>query len=191
MFGSSSTNGMEFGVSSDVPHQLLMRLKSFVVLALLASMVSGCALADEFPQSEYEIEQLFIIGTDCDEDCLSTKFEFPAYHNSLAPVLDAITVDVVLREPEGFEYCLSYFGDQSCAASEDSWLEVFAGNLTFPCGPHDHGFLFEAARNEFVGDVLTNLPSLWLAYVDGEVAAIEAETADELLPMFQCAVEAD
>ena len=161
---------------------------SLIGIVVLAALFVGCgAIAD--PYSDYTIEEQFILRGLCQPDCSITHFDFDAASPSGERMPNALIVEVSPRDTEGFQYCINYFDNQSCGQSDLIWNQVSAAALLFPCGTHVSGFLIRAERGDFAEEGGFTLPSYWLAYKGGQVAAVEGETADELAPMFNC--EAD
>ncbi len=102
----------------------------------------------------------------------------------------ALEFSIEPHPPGGFDYCVKVFGNEVCGSSNAIWENVFGVALSLPCGETAKGILLAALRDEYVDDERVELETIWFSYVDGQVTSIQAETADELLPMFQCDPEA-
>jgi len=157
-----------------------------VVLALCISQVA-CTKPSSSP--DHELHESMIIESGCISDCNDTHMLFYADNIDESDSIVGVELSVAPNDTVGFDYCLTYFNDQSCGESQLTWSSVLGGHLTFPCGDPNTGYLIEALRAEYAGGEARDLPSIWLAYANGEIAAIEGETPEAVSSMFVCSGE--
>jgi len=117
------------------------------------------------------------------------EFSFPAYVGDVLSIQDAISVSVDLESDPGFRFCIRYFDRQACGESPSDWMKPTIVELRFPCQSHNRGFLIEVTRRRSANGSAANVLPLWLAYANSEIAAVEGETPEALLPMFVCGGE--
>lgn len=168
-----------------------MRGVTFFSMAAIAFLSMFLAACDDrrSPYDEFTADEQYILRGLCDPDCSFRQIEFTAFSPVVHFRADAFQVHIEPSDPAGFEYCISYFDDQSCGTSPLNWNQISAARLSFPCSTHPEGFLIELRRGEVTEGGGFAHPSYWLAYADGEVAATEGETSEALGSMFVCSGE--
>jgi len=157
-----------------------------VVLALCISQVA-CTKPSSSP--DHELHESMIIESGCISDCNDTHMLFYADNIDESDSIVGVELSVALNETVGFSYCLTYFEDRHCGESPLTWSFVKGGHMTFPCSAHSEGYLIEAPRTEYINGEAQDLPSIWLAYANGEIALTEGETPEALGSMFVCSDE--
>jgi len=137
----------------------------------------------------YFFEETMLVLSPCGNDCNDTHMLFYADAIDESDSIVGVELSVALNETVGFSYCLTYFEDRHCGESPLTWSFVKGGHMTFPCSAHSEGYLIEAPRTEYINGEAQDLPSIWLAYANGEIALTEGETPEALGSMFVCSDE--
>lgn len=163
--------------------EILNKLPWIIVAIAFLMATSCCKPGDAY--SEFSIEEQYYLRGLCEPDCSPGYWSFSATSPRRQFTATAISVSIT-PDHDGFAYCMTYFDEQVCGESDLDWNQIAAGALSFPCGDHTSGYLIEASRGDFAEEGGFTLPSYWLAYADGHVAAAEGDAVDELMPMFRC-----
>jgi len=119
-------------------------------------------------------------------DCTLNSFQFAA-HNDDTLALEGAIRGTATKEGDGTTIaCLTYFGEELCSVIDIAWDAVWHVGPQFPCGARDQGFLTQGRRQQNEGEDTTELPAVWLAWVDGNISSSRGPDAGPLLPSFAC-----
>lgn len=170
-----------------------LRLKP-VHLLLANPLLLGLAACIETSASseayqDYEIEEIVILSGRCAEGCTSEHYSVEAYSPSTGDYIEAINLTVEPRSNSGFDYCITFFDEQTCGTSNLSWNDAIGLHVRLPCRTHGEGLLMERLRSTYIDGSSVSLPSIWFTWEDGSVTISQGGPVEEVTEIFGCSSE--